>query len=106
MIPIFIIALIGLIAAYWGTQFYITCLEACIFIIAFIILTIIEIKTAKMYGYNKIIDPGEVFAEVHSIPESDGRDEIERKLRRDALKGIINTIKGGNDVFNTNRIED
>ena len=106
MIPIFIIALIGLIAAYWGTQFYITCLEAWIFIIAFIILTIIEIKTAKMYGYNKIIDPGEVFAEVHSIPESDGRDEIERKLRRDALKGIINTIKGGNDVFNTNRIED
>jgi hypothetical protein len=59
-----------------------------------------------MYGYNKIIDPGEVFAEVHSIPESDGREEIERKLRRDALKGIINTIKGGNDVFNTNRIED
>ena len=106
MIPIFIISLIGLVAAYWGTQFYITWLEAWIFIIAFIILTIIEIKTAKMYGYNKIIDPGPEFAEVHSIPESDGREEIERKLRRDALKGIINTIKGGNDVFNTNRIED
>lgn len=105
MVPITIIALIGLIASSWGSQFYITCIEVIILLIVCIILTVIEFKTATMYGYNKIVDPGESFANVHSIPD-DGKDEMERKLRRDALKGIINTIKGSNDVFNTNKIED
>jgi len=70
-----------------------------------LIITIIEFKTAKMYGYNKILDPGDSFVNVHSIP-TESKEEIERKLRRDALKGIINRLTGKNEMFDTNKVED
>lgn len=98
--------MVGLIAAYWGTQFYITCIEALIFLIALLVITIIEFKTAKMYSYyNKVVDSGESFVNVNSIP-METKDEIEKKLRRDALKSIINTLKEGRDVFDTHKVED
>lgn len=79
-------SLIGLIASSWGSQFYITCIEAIIFLIALIIITIVEFKTGKLYGYNKIVDPGESFMNVHSIPVD--RDEMENRMRAEALKRI------------------
>jgi hypothetical protein len=55
-----------------------------------------------MYGYSKISDQDQ---SLYSIPESEDKDEMDRKLRRDALRGIINRIKGGDDVFDTNKVE-
>lgn len=59
-----------------------------------LILTIVEFKTGTLYGYNKVAD-NESFVDVHSIPDSvEDKDEIDRRLRRDALRGIINRMKG------------
>lgn len=59
-----------------------------------------------MYSYyNKVVDSGESFVNVNSIP-METKDEIEKKLRRDALKSIINTLKEGRDVFDTHKVED
>lgn len=70
-----------------------------------IVITIIEFKTGTLYGYNKIAD-NESFVDVHSIPDSaEDQEEIDKKLRRDALKGIINRIGGHGDVFDTNKVE-
>jgi hypothetical protein len=101
MFPICLISLAGLLASSWGSQFYMTCIEALLFLIALIIITVIEFKTAKMYGYNKI---AEEIPDSFAIP-LENKEEIERNLRRDALKGIINRWLGKNDMFDTNRIE-
>lgn len=91
-------SLIGLIAASWGTQFYITCIEAFLFLITLVVLTIVEFKTAQMYGYNKIIDP-DAFSDVNAIPTD--KDELERRLRLEALKRIKH-YSYWNDFFKKN----
>ena len=98
IIPILIMSLIGLIAASWGTQFYITCIEAFLFLITLVVLTIVEFKTAQMYGYNKIIDP-DAFSDVNAIPTD--KDELERRLRLEALKRIKH-YSYWNDFFKKN----
>ena len=105
MVPICLIALVGLVASSWGSQFYIICIEAILITVCMIIITIIEFNTGTLYGYNKITD-NESFVDVHSIPDSvEDQEEIDKKLRRDALKGIINKIGGHGDVFDTNKVE-
>jgi hypothetical protein len=101
MLPICVISIAGILAASWGTQFYITCIEAMLFLIAFIIITIIEFKTAKMHNYNKILDPD--FDNVNAMPTE---QEIEKRLRREALKGIVNRMFGGDKMFDNHKIED
>jgi hypothetical protein len=54
MIPIIILDFIGLIFWRWGTQFYITCIEQLVLSLLIIILTIIEVKTGKIYDYNAL----------------------------------------------------
>jgi len=106
MVPICLISLIGFIAASWGSQFYMICIEALIISFLLVIVTIVEFKTAVLYGYNKIVDNEESFANAFSIPDLEDKDEIDRKLRRDALRGIINRIKGDVDIYNTNKVEE
>lgn len=102
MFPIWLLSVAGIFASSWGTQFYITCIEALIFLIAYIIITIIEFKTAKMHGY-RIIDPNE---KEFAIPsESLNEDEMDRKRKQDILRAIFNRLKDGENGFDTNKIE-
>lgn len=57
--------------------------------ILIICLTIIEVKTGKIYDYNTIYGKEEdAFA-------AGGPDQIDAKLWADALRGLVNKLKGG-----------
>jgi len=104
MLPIFLISIIGLITSEWGTQFYITCIEAIIFLFIYAVLTIIELNIAKMHGYNKIEDdPSSVqsFVVLQSAPPTVDED-IE--LRRKALKKILNRMLGEEKIYDDHKI--
>jgi Ca2+/Na+ antiporter len=104
MLPIFLISIVGFIATSWGTQFYITCIEAVIFLIAFIIITIIEFKTAKMHGYNRVMDPvGKEYGTEYAYAPNE--DEMDKKRKQDILRAIFNRLKDGQNGFSTNKIE-
>jgi hypothetical protein len=114
MLPIFLISIVGFIATSWGTQFYITCIEAVIFLIAFIIITIIEFKTAKMHGYNRVMAPSgkEFDSAFASAPGRRGNgvgieneDDMDKKRKQDILRAIFNRLKDGQNGFSTNNIE-
>ena len=87
MAPSIVFDIIGLVWYAWGTQFYITCIEQLVLNIVIVILTIIEFKTAKIYNYEELNQVEDAYA----IP----KDQMEAKLRADALKGIVQKLKGG-----------
>ena len=88
MAPVLILDVIGLIQYGWGTPLFVKTLfiDQLVLTIVLFILTIIEFKTAKIYDYHEL-QADDAFAA--------SQNEMEKKLRADALRGLVGKVKGG-----------
>jgi len=96
MLPICLISIVGFVGSSWGTQFYITCIEALLFLITFIVITIIEFKTATMHGYKRIED----ISDVGSAPPVG--ENIEKARKEKILRELLGRIFGEKGFDNNN----
>ena len=102
------IDVLGLATLSWGNQLYITMIETLLLALFLIGLTIIEFKSSKHLdaGFRKLDNYGDSsMAPFMDSPKRRREDEMEKKLRQDALKGIIAAIRGNKSFFNPDSIE-
>lgn len=96
----------GLIFEYeWGTQLYIIMIETLLISIAMIILEILELIKLKHYlketpGYQQVYSDS-----VMNVSEM-GDQSYDKKMREDMLKQIMGKVKGNQDLFLNNKLDD
>ena len=95
---VIVVDVVGLALYSWGSQFYMTCIETLLLAVGIIVMTVVEFKTAKIHGYVELASK--------ELEREEGAPDMEKRLREEVLKGIISTIKGTKNFFNTNRIEE
>ena len=97
----------GLATLLWGHQLYITMIETMLLAVVLIVLTLIEEKTSRNLaadGFRKL-NPLSDSMEQEYRAKRRKADEMEKKLRQDALKGIIAAIRGNKSFLNPDNVE-
>jgi hypothetical protein len=87
---------------------YITIIETLILAVIMLILTVIEFKTSRAKtDYKQIDDAPSLHGTTIDVSHAKLKDdEYSRKLRQEALRNIIDSVKGNKNFMNKNNVED
>jgi hypothetical protein len=104
ILPLIIIDILGLLILGWGSQLYITIIETLVLSIIMLLATLIEICCSRNLAKDYYKIDG-----VEAIKPDDDSEDIEavqRKMREDALRGIMAAIEDGEHGVFTEHHED
>lgn len=77
-----------------------TCIETLLLAVLICIITVIEFRTGRSLGYAPV-----GYKDTDGFIR-EGNSEMDKLLRRDALKSIIGTLKGNKDIFTNQDLGD
>ena len=108
IVPWIFADVIGYFTLSWGDQLYITIVETSVLEFIMVIFILIEFCSLRNIHenneYKRVpINPG---MSVFGDKLDDSNDNMEKKLRADALKRLIEMMKGNKGFMPNNRIED
>jgi hypothetical protein len=103
LLPIIIVDIYGLIVLSWGTQFYIILIETLILCLLILLLTILEFCCVRSLSKKyEELEQNSISSEKLDFED----DDLDKKMRKDALKGIIKAMDHNPTMFDENHVED